>query len=484
MSVLKKLMIPPKLQYASAETVQILSIILHHDYCQPHGEQGMDTYSTLSGCLFSDDYTEGRLCARSHLAAMLSRGVIEISRGCLHPSVEINAWITNKNPLLVPNLTDEMVRDYLSKQLVAAKNERKARQERQQNSQKPAMPILTPQSLFQQLRQIVIGQDDACRVLATRGWLHLKRAELLKQGKRVGANECLFFISQFSGVGKTFLAENYGRLCSLPFTSFSATDATAVGYVGLDLVEDSIKALIRSAGDPRESSTLERARLGGIIFYDEFTKKRAFTNDNGRDISGSGVQQEVLRLMEGCKVILGNRRVDRDVTPIEFDSSGVMFVFGGYVHGFEKIIGKIQGQGIGFREAHKNGTKDRYLSDALIEYGFLPEFVNRLSKVVIFKRLSRENMVSIANSPNGVMASYQQLLAPQGLSFRIEDDGLRYMAGVSVDTGMMARGLRLIVGALVEDLVFSGAKGDVLLSLKEVKRAVEQVTTVEGMTQP
>jgi ATP-dependent Clp protease ATP-binding subunit ClpX len=461
------------------ELLQTLSLILFNDFCMRDSGETANSVAYVAGPLFSTDIIEGRLLARSLIAELIDRKVVVITERNITASRIVHLSLTGRNLLLEPGLTESMVQNHFRFKAEAIK---KAKAETE-TTEKAVPPVaVTPQSLYQQLRQIVIGQDDACRVVATRGWLHMKRAEMLKKGQRVGTNECLFFISQHSGVGKTWLAESYGKLASFPYTTFNSCEASSVGYVGMDIVEDSLKALIRSVGDPTETATLEKAKLGGIIFFDEFTKKRSSADSNGRDINGSGVQQEVLRLMEGCKVTLGNRRVERDTHPIEFDSSGLMYFFGGYVDGFEKIIGKLQGHdSIGFREAAEKGTKDAYLQDALIEYGFLRELVNRLTKIVIFRKLSPDDLVSIANSPTGVIASYRQLLVPHGMNFLIEPEALRYVARVSVETGTMARGLRLIIGALIEDLVFSGTKGDFVLTMKEIKQAIEQVVSVANV---
>jgi ATP-dependent Clp protease ATP-binding subunit ClpX len=482
MREIRKLFGVKQAEIPKPELLQLLSLVIYNDFCMKDSGETPDSVSYVAGPLFSSDILHGRLLARSITAELIDRQLVVIGERNIRASSAVHTCLIGNNVLLEPGLNEAMVRNHFFAKSQAV---RKAQAEKAGTTETKQPAVITPQSLYDQLRQIVIGQDQACRVLATRGWLHMKRVEMLKQGKRVGSNECLFFISQHSGVGKTWLAESYGKLCSFPYTSFDSCGTSSVGYCGLDIVEDSIKSLLRSVpGDPTDKSTIEKARLGGIIFYDEFTKKRAFTDHNGRDISGASVQAEVLRLMEGCsKIIIGNRRVERDTNPIEIDASGLMLLFGGFVdNSFDKIIAKIQGQGsIGFKESAAKGNKDAYLQDALVSYGFLPEFVNRLTKIVIFRKLSPDDLVAIANSPYGVIASYRQLLGPHGMNFLINPEALRCIAGVAVETGMMARGLRLIIGALVEELVFSGTQGEVVLTLKEVKQAIEQVVSLESV---
>ena len=130
-------------------------------------------------------------------------------------------------------------------------------------------PIWTPKSLYRELKSRVIGQDAACRVLATRGYMHLKRAELLKSGENVGKNECLLFLGD-SGSGKTMTCETYASLCNTPFASTDATAASSIGFCGIDLVESSLKNLLKACG--KNDGIMERFRTG-INFIDEYTKR-------------------------------------------------------------------------------------------------------------------------------------------------------------------------------------------------------------------
>ena len=482
--------------------IHALALASFSDLISVHDYISTDHFVNLFATLMSEDsgsYIEGKLQARLIMSELLAKNILLISERFIHLPARIREMLSGGNALNRPNLEEKHVKWY-----------RMARQKEQeaQNPQRPDKntPLLTsPRDLYNKLTHFVVGQDEACKVLATRGWLHLKRAEVLKKNQTgskstltelgmsetTGPNECLFFISQQSGCGKTFLAETFGRICSMPYTSFSSTDATSVGYVGADIVEDSLKSLLKAAGDPQEASTVTRIQHGGILFYDEFTKKRALNGDaretsGGRDVSGIAVQQEVLRIMEGCTVQIGNRRGgDRDGVQ-EINTTGMMFLFGGYVDGFDAVISKLnkKKQGIGFvngNEAFDYARfRDAYLYDAMVEYGFIPEFVNRLSKIVMFRKLTAADLAQIAMSPAGVIRSYNNLLSlsKQGLEIRITQDGILSMADLCVETGLMARGLRLIVNSLVEDAVFNQVKGTLSFGVKDVREAIDRVTRV------
>lgn len=338
----------------------------------------------------------------------------------------------------------------------------------------------SPKALYEHLRSIVIGQDDACRVLAVRGYLHLKRMQLLQSGKNAGRNECLFFAGP-SGTGKTYLSENFGKCSGLPFCSFTSTDATTIGIVGLDICEDSLKSLIRSTGEAQVKDAADKARYG-VLLFDEWTKKAVRTIDiTGRDISGTSVQQEVLRMMEGSKVILGARRADRDGLNLEFNATGLMTVFAGHMAGFDQVVKRLKRRksGLGFTAFHGDIGRESYLTDALIDYGFIPEWVNRLSGVAFFNQLKREDLMAIARLPDGPIAGYNALLQPQGLQIQISEAGIGEMADLCIETGLMARGLRLITGALIEEAIFDGRKGVVVFGQDEVRQAISRVSALD-----
>lgn len=476
----------------SDDAVKVLGLLAYMDFFHPCEETPDTLVNKLASFHPNTDKLNANLLYRKVISGLLEKGVICMEDRTVHLSAPISQWITGGDLLCAARMNATYVQKVLQTKKAKANKaprDNKGSQENRENQELPAnnatKPISSALELYNKLKNLVIGQDEACKVLATRGWLHLKRAEMLKAGKNVGTNECLLFIGE-SGVGKTLLGESYGKLCSFPFTCFNSTDATSIGYVGLDLVEDGIKSLIRAAGDnPKDPITIEKARLGGIIFYDEFTKKMASpasNNSSGRDISGIAVQQEILRAMEGCKVIIGGRKEKE--TGMEFDTNGILFLFAGYVEGLDRIIVKLNRQkgSMGFNGfsnqslgtlGKRETPRDAYLYDAMVDFGFIPEFVNRLTKIVQFRKLTQKDLETIATSPSGVIASYNRQLAPLGLSIKVSNQAISMMAGFCVETGMLARGLRMILGSLVEDLIFNGATGEIPFLSKDVKRVIE-----------
>lgn len=340
--------------------------------------------------------------------------------------------------------------------------------------QDPFSKLYVPMEIFKQLTEYVIGQDRAVRTLAVRGALHVQKARLIREGKPVSApNECLLFIGP-SGCGKTYLAEQFGKLCQLPFASVSATDITETGYIGLD-VEDSLSSLINAS-----SGNYDMARFG-VLFVDEIDKKatRVATNSVGRDVSGTSVQQCFLRMMEGCECLVGQKRKSLPEQQRALNTYGVQFIFGGAFSELEYVIRqKIKATtGIGFKEMETvTGAKlDHYLVEALVDYGMIPEWVNRLTGLVLFNQLTVNDLCQIVTAPHGALASLQGLLAVDGLDFNLSKDAIRAIAGYAHETGTMARGLKLVMGRLIEDIVFEGRKGMVQFGLKEVQTVLSSI---------
>jgi ATP-dependent Clp protease ATP-binding subunit ClpX len=456
------------------ELVQILSLILFHDLVM-RGDNTSDSTACESGVLFSPDLLEGRLIARSYVAELIDQRIATLYDCTLRASANVYKWVAGDNILLIPGLSDSMVKTHFA---------RKAATTKKQEGLQGTAPPLSPKALFNQMKEYVVSNDSACRLLSVRGSLHLHRRDLLRNGVEAGSNECILLIGQ-SGTGKTHIAETFGKLCGLPFCSLSASNFTATGYVGLD-PDDALKTLIRSAGDPKDPQTLEKARYG-VLFMDEWDKRRSHT-DTGLDVAGSQVQYEYLRLISGTKLTLGARRYERDEQAIEFNSNGTFFVFAGAFAGLDQIVKRLAKtqSSIGFGGVHSVGGRSSLgnspkIYDALQDYGLIPEFLNRVTAVIAMKPLDEADLIQIATSQHGVIQTYNSILAKQGLTIAIDQKGLAEVAAFCVETKLFARGIRLVVSALIEDLVFNEAKGKTVLSVEAVRQAIGRVVNMEGM---
>lgn len=320
----------------------------------------------------------------------------------------------------------------------------------------------TAKALAQEISTVVIGLDQQVRTLSVRLALHMRRSQLIVGGRDPGSpNECLMFIGP-SGCGKTWLAENAGRIGELPYASVSSGDLTAQGYVGVN-VDETFRPLLAAC-----SGNTEMARFG-LMFYDEWDKK-ACRESTTRDVGGVCVQNEMLRLMEGCDVQVGGRRGGHDCVGVPFNTRGLMFLFGGAFVGLDDILGKRLTGGIGFGSGEQQSKRATALYDALEQFGMIPEFLNRLTGILVFPEPTVEQLIEIANQ--SVLPTFNRLLATCQMQIKVTQDAVALMAEAGWSSKTFARGLKSIVSRLTEELVFEEIQGSVRIGIKEVEAAI------------
>jgi len=463
-------------QFMSPNYVGLVCLAAYHNmirYC----EQTPDSIAHQMSVLLDDDLIVGTLMARKLIALLLKFGVLVMSEQAVRINREILNYFCDNDPLCSPQLNEQLVRQSTQPKSPDKKTEPPppAKQGAAAMIETAATPLSLPNDLYAKLTQYVLANDAACRSLSVRGYLHLSRRELLQRGTEAGANECILLIGQ-SGTGKTYLAETFGRLIGLPFASLSASNFTASGYCGLD-ADDALLSLVRSAGEPKDQHALERARFG-VLFMDEWDKRKTNTGA-GIDVGGSGVQHEWLRLISGTKLLLGARRADRAEHPVEFNSNGTFFVFAGAFTGLESIIKNLAKEcsTLGF----SGGTSPKRipkLYDALLEFGMVPEFLNRVTAIIAMKPLDKDDLIHIAQSPHGAIETVNRILTKQGIRIALTPQGLDTMAGFCVDTKLYARGIQLCIGSLVEEAVYNRLKTDIFFGQTEVQQAIERIISM------
>lgn len=327
-----------------------------------------------------------------------------------------------------------------------------------------APATVRPKQLAAKIAESVIGLDEQARTLACRIALHQHRAALIRVGQDPGSpNEALLFIGP-SGSGKTWLAERAGRICELPFAAIASTDLTCEGYIGLS-VDDAIKQVIVAA---RGNS--QQARFG-VCFFDEWDKKRVSGWEHGsRDVAGASVQQAVLRLMEGENHQVGGRKGTADWSPGNINTHGMFFIFAGAFVGLEAILGKHKAHSLGFGGRRELAKRRQHLYDGLVDYGMIPEWVNRLSGILVFPEPTVPQLIQIAR--RGVIPAYQKLLTGCGAHISVSDEGVELMAQCAKENGTFARGIKTIVARLVEDIVFEEFRGKIEFSSVQIARAI------------
>lgn len=320
-----------------------------------------------------------------------------------------------------------------------------------------------PLAIKEYLDQYIIGQDDAKRVLSVAVYNHYKRLSLTpdmaKRDKEVEIEKSNIIMVGSTGTGKTLLARTIAKLLDVPFTIVDATVFTEAGYVGED-VESILSRLLQAA-----DFDLERAERG-IVFIDEIDKI-ARKSDNPsitRDVSGEGVQQAMLKLLEGSVVNVppkgGRKHPDQDY--IHVDTSHILFICGGAFDGIErKIAQRLGSHTVGYdsvQNARKIDTSDlmRYIQPQdLKSFGLIPEIIGRLPVLTYLNPLSREALSRILIEPkNSIIKQYERLLEMDGIALTFETEALDYIVDKAVEYKLGARGLRSIVEAIMTEAMF------------------------------
>ncbi len=373
---------------------------------------------------------------------------------------------------------------YICDECIELCNEIIAEECEQEDHRKRGASLPKPHEIKAFLDEYVIGQERAKKMLSVAVYNHYKRIQQPQGSDSVELQKSNILLAGPTGSGKTLLAQTLARFLNVPFTIADATSLTEAGYVGED-VENIILNLLQAA-----DYDIEKTQKG-IVYIDEIDKisRKSDSPSITRDVSGEGVQQALLKIIEGCTAAVppkgGRKHPQQDF--LQIDTTHILFICGGAFHGLEAIIERrVRNKTMGFG-AQIQSRVERKIGDILelvepqdlLKYGLIPEFIGRLPVIATLDDLTEEDLVKILTQPrNAITRQYQKLFDLDGVALRFSPDALQSVAREAIQKGTGARGLRAILEQRMLDIMYT------IPTLEDVKECIVNREVIQKQAEP
>ena len=406
----------------------------------------------------------------------------DYSGGELLPAWKLSKFLSNDNlPVIwdaesLQRDRDEWVRKNISESHKSATVSRNA--EPPPSVQKPGETpkLLTAMGIFDTLKNEVIGIDVPLRRFSAQMSLHMRRLEQIRKGVRPSVSPVVTLLIGSSGSGKTHMAESFARVSGLPYSVADMSGVSQASYVGLS-IDECFFGLLANKTKPSEAQK-------GILVMDEFDKLCA-KGDGGHsstDPQGRGIQAELLKPLEGCKLPLGSRRSNTPYMGV-LDCWETNFLLCGAFQGLRDLLadGNRKSSGLGFGSAGAKAARSD-IRDALVKYGFMEQIVNRIGAIIVLPDPTPEQIVRITSHPRtGLLARQNAFLQSFGMSLDLTDEAIQYLANWACEVRGYSRAVKTILGTLVEGHLYDDKPGDIVVRLADIRKAINETEGAEGL---
>lgn len=335
--------------------------------------------------------------------------------------------------------------------------------------------LLTAKGIFNVLKDQVIGIDGPLRRFSAQMSLHMRRLEQLRNGIRPEVGPIVTAILGPSGSGKTWMSETFAKTCGLPYAVADMSSVSQASYVGPSL-DECFYGLLANKTKPSEAQK-------GIVVLDEFDKICAKSGGHFMsDPQGLGIQAELLKPLEGCRLTLGARRSNSPPMGV-LDVFETCYILAGAFDGLRAQIqeGSRRSTGLGFGTAESRSPRSD-IREALVKYGFLEQIVNRIGAIIVLADPTPAQIVRITTHPKtGLLARQNAFLGSFGMKLVMTQQGIDYLANWACETRGYSRAVKTVLGTLVEGHLIEDRKGDIQVSVADIKRAIEETEGTEGL---